>query len=243
MTSASSEVSLFLGIREYREVNEEIKDLVAAGTLRIRLDEVYGQRYIGCALPRGVELSVYGTPGNDMAAYMDGASIEVFGNGQDQIANTMNEGTIVVHGHSGDAVGYAMRGGEVFVRDYVGWRVGIHMKQYREKCPVIVIGGDAGAFLGEYMAGGVIILMGTPGRYLGSGMHGGVMYLKGGVEDSALAIGLVQKACDEEDDALLISYIERYNEYFGTEHSYTPGDFTKVVPASSRPYANMYVSA
>jgi len=28
------------------------------------------------------------------------------------------------------------------------------MKQYKEKKPVIVIGGTAGSFLGEYLAGG-----------------------------------------------------------------------------------------
>jgi glutamate synthase domain-containing protein 3 len=240
MTAA--EATLSLGTREYREVNEEIKGLVAAGTKHIELADVYGQRYLGCALPSDVEIDIHGTPGNDMGAYMDGAHLEVYGNGQDQIANTMNEGSIVVHGHCGDAVGYAMRGGEVFVRDYVGWRVGIHMKQYREKRPVIVIGGDAGAFLGEYMAGGVIILMGKPGRYLGSGMHGGVMYLKGGVAESELSLGLVQKECDADDDALLTSYIGRYNQCFDTKLAYKPGDFTKIVPASSRPYGNMYVA-
>jgi len=34
------------------------------------------------------------------------------------------------------------------------------MKSYLEKFPVIVIGGRAGNFLGEYMAGGVIIVLG-----------------------------------------------------------------------------------
>lgn len=36
----------------------------------------------------------------------------------------------------------------------------IHMKFYLEKFPVIVIGGKAGNFLGEYMAGGVIVVLG-----------------------------------------------------------------------------------
>jgi glutamate synthase domain-containing protein 3 len=34
------------------------------------------------------------------------------------------------------------------------------MKSYLEKFPVIIIGGRAGNFLGEYMAGGVIIVLG-----------------------------------------------------------------------------------
>ena len=57
-----------------------------------------------------------------------------------------------------------MRGGEIYVKGNVGWRSGIHMKSYLEKFPVIVIGGKAGDFLGEYMAGGIIILLGLDGR-------------------------------------------------------------------------------
>lgn len=96
---------------------------------------------------------------------MDGGEVEVFGSAQDQTANTMNAGTVVVHGRVGDAAGYAMRGGELIVRDGCGWRGGINMKQYGGKCPVIVIGGDAGNFLGEYMAGGIIVLMGRAGDH------------------------------------------------------------------------------
>lgn len=34
------------------------------------------------------------------------------------------------------------------------------MKAYKEKVPVMVIGGTAGSFLGEYQAGGVIVVLG-----------------------------------------------------------------------------------
>lgn len=76
----------------------------------------------------------------------------------------MNDGAIFVHGSSGDATGYAMRGGKIYVRGNAGYRAGIHMKAYREKQPVLIIGGEAGSFLGEYQAGGIIIVLG-----LGSG--------------------------------------------------------------------------
>mgnify|MGYP002508363490 CR=1 FL=1 len=41
-----------------------------------------------------------------------------------------------------------------------GYRAGIHMKAYKDKVPVMVIGGTAGSFLGEYQAGGVIVVLG-----------------------------------------------------------------------------------
>ena len=53
-----------------------------------------------------------------------------------------------------------MRGGEIFVNGNAGYRAGIHMKAYREKKPILVIGGRTGSFLGEYQAGGLIIVLG-----------------------------------------------------------------------------------
>ena len=53
------------------------------------------------------------------------------------------------------------------------------MKAYEEKVPVMVIGGCAGSFLGEYQAGGVIVVLGIDshakkivGNFPGTGMHG-----------------------------------------------------------------------
>ena len=128
--------------------------------ITISLKNVIGQRYIGDGVKGNVKIKIYGVPGNDMAAFMDGPEIEVFGNAQDGVANTMNSGKIIVHGSSGDITGYSMRGGEIYIRDNVGWRSGIHMKSYLDKFPAIVIGGKAGNFLGEYMAGGLIIVLG-----------------------------------------------------------------------------------
>ena len=34
------------------------------------------------------------------------------------------------------------------------------MKAYKEKIPVMIIGGHTGSFLGEYQAGGIIIVLG-----------------------------------------------------------------------------------
>ncbi|MBM3699303.1 MAG: hypothetical protein FJW68_00065 [Actinobacteria bacterium] len=138
------------------------------GPLTISLKNVIGQRYIGDGIKGNFKIKIYGVPGNDMAAFMDGPQIEVFGNAQDGLANTMNSGKIIVHGSSGDITGYSMRGGEIYIRDNVGWRSGIHMKSYLDKFPVIVIGGRAGNFLGEYMAGGLIIVLGQQGS-AGSG--------------------------------------------------------------------------
>jgi glutamate synthase domain-containing protein 3 len=101
----------------------------------------------------------------------------------------MNDGLIVVHGCAGDLTGHSMRGGKIFVRDNVGYRVGIHMKEYQNKKPAMVIGGVAQDFLAEYMAGGVVLVLGLDvldgqrciARFVGTGMHGGVMYTRGDI--------------------------------------------------------------
>jgi len=52
----------------------------------------------------------------------------------------MKEGDIIIHGHAGDILGLSARGGRILVRDDVGYRAGIHMKVYKDKKPVEVIG-------------------------------------------------------------------------------------------------------
>ena len=138
----------------YRDLNHRVREAAAAGETDLILDNVNGQRYIGAALDGGLRLTINGVPGNDLAVFMDGAEITVNGNAQDATANSMNRGAVIVRGNAGDIVGYAMRGGKIYVKGNVGYRVGIHMKSYGQQFPVIIFGGCARDFLGEYMAGG-----------------------------------------------------------------------------------------
>src|SRR5512138_141249 len=144
----------------YRDLNSKIRDAVASGAEAIQLDNVNGQYFIGDGINRPVTITINGVPGNDLAAFMNGAMIIVNDNAQDNIGNTMNAGKVVVHGHAGDVLGYGMRGGKLHILKDVGYRVGIHMKSFREFRPVLIAGGKAGDFFGEYMAGGVLILLG-----------------------------------------------------------------------------------
>ena len=239
---------LSLGTTHFREANAAVRAALAE-TDTVQLRDVFAQRYLGCGLPAGKRLEIHGTPGNDLACYMDGGTVEVFGSAQDQIGNTMNGGCVVVHGRCGDAAGYAMRGGQLFVRDGVGWRVGINMKQYEARRPVIVIGGDAGAFLGEYMAGGIIVLLGRPGDHMASGMHGGVMYLRREALPAEVALGLTVEELSGEDAMTLGGLLDRYSELFGEELAamgrpvaWNLDEFVALRPASSRPYSALYAS-
>lgn len=231
-----------LGTMHFKEANELVRAALS------RADEVEvrgagGQRYLGCAMPAGKRLQIHGTPGNDLACYMDGGEVEVFGNAQDQVGNTMNAGEVAVHGRCGDAAGYGMRGGAIYIRDDCGWRVGVHMKEYEGHRPAIVVGGDAGSFLGEYLAGGVIVLLGHAEAHLATGMHGGVIYLAHPLSDGETPAGLLHEPVDEADLAVLRPLLKRYNQLFAGEAqpvSEEGSEFWRLRPASSRPYGALY---
>lgn len=159
----------------FSQLNETIRH---AGK-ECRICACQGQRFIAAGMS-SKRLEIDGIPGNALGAYLGGGSITVNGNAQDAVGDTMSAGRIVIHGSTGDAAGYAMRGGEIFIRDNAGYRAGIHMKAYKQHKPVIVIGGRAGSFLGEYQAGGLILVLGLHTDAAAivhffpcTGMHGG----------------------------------------------------------------------
>ena len=210
---------------------------------------VNGQRYIGAGITGNQRVIVQGTPGNCLAAFMDGLEVIVKGNAQDGVCNTMNNGRVIIEGDSGDIAGYAMRGGELFIRGDVGYRTGIHMKEYGDVIPTIVIGGKAGDFLGEYMAGGILVVLGLNlnpedkivGSFCGTGMHGGVMYIRGNIDPSQLGHEVRCVPMEKQDKELVKGYVERYCRYFGGDPNIILClDFKKLIPYGKRPYGNLY---
>ena len=233
----------------YRELNARLREAVARGVPEIKLGNVCGQRYIGTDLKKPVGIEIFGTPGNDLGAFMDGPRITVHGNAQDGCGNTMNGGEIIVHGHAGDIIGLSARGGKIFVRDDVGYRAGIHMKEYQDKKPALVIGGTAQDFLGEYMAGGTLILLGLnlkngethQANFIGTGMHGGVIYLRGEVHDFQLGKEVGVAEPDEEDYRTLRSLIGEFAALFGYDaEEILRHGFNKLFPRWLRPYGRLY---
>ena len=208
-----------------------------------------GQRFIGTG-SCGKNITIHGIPGNALGAYLNGAEITVHGNAQDAVGDTMNAGKIVIHGSIGDAAGYAMRGGEIFVQGNAGYRAGIHMKEYGEKVPVLVIGGCAGSFLGEYQAGGVIMVLGLNRgnkrivhNFPCTGMHGGKLILRGDCTDVTFPGQVSTRTPTDADHILIRKYVTEYCGLFGTDiEEVLRSPFTVVTPDSANPYKQMYVA-
>lgn len=213
----------------------------------ISLLHVQGQRYIGVGC-HGKTILIDGVPGNDLGAYLDGARLEVLGNAQDQCGDTMNDGAIIIHGSLGDGGGYAMRGGKIYIRDDAGYRTGIHMKAYEQKQPLIVIGGNAGSFLGEYLAGGMIIVLGlenggkTPaGFFCGTGMHGGMIVLRSDIRPKDLPPQVLCRDATDEDSALIKEKITEFCTIFALDRDkIMQQHFFVLVPNSANPYRQLY---
>ncbi len=235
--------------RDFKELNELIHEKLNV-TDEFILEDVCGQRYIGAGIKKNIKITINGYPGGDLAAFMDGPEIVINGNAQDAIGNTMNSGSIIVHGNAGDIAGYGMRGGKIFVKGNVGYRVGIHMKEYQGMFPVIVAGGEAKDFLGEYMAGGLLIILGLHSKglpvrdFVGTGMHAGRIFLRTEKIDPRL-LGKEVKAgkLDEDDLKMLEKYVTEYCLTFGMEkekNKILSGPFLKLSPFSLRPYGRLY---
>lgn len=237
-------VKIQAGNKHFQILNEEVR---SSAESEIVIEDCNGQRYIASGLS-GKNITIHGTPGNALGCYLDGSRITVYGNAQDATGDTMNEGEIVIHGSSGDATGYAMRGGKIFVKDNIGYRAGIHMKAYKEKIPVLVVGGCAGSFLGEYQAGGIIIVLGLNasdkaivGRFCGTGMHGGKMYLR----CSEIPNDLPKQVIAEKATASDLADIEGYLKEFCTEFNMDIAeiknhDFYVLRPNTKNPYKQLY---
>lgn len=249
MPSVQSVLSIDARNLPYRELNARLRRAARDGVERVDIHNVYGQRYLGTDLHRRLDIHIYGTPGNDLASFMDGPQVVVHGNAQDGCGNTMNGGVVVIHGRAGDVTGYSMRGGKIFVRDDVGYRAGIHMKEYQDQRPTIVIGGTAQHFLGEYMAGGVLVVLGLALRdgarhranFIGTGMHGGVMYIRGELDGYQLGKEVGAVPLEEQDRRLLDELVGEFCGHFGCDRlAILSRPFTKLVPLSLRPYGRLY---
>lgn len=257
MNVTVNSVRIDAGGLHYRELNQRLRAAVTGGANRIELENVAGQRYIGTNLHGAaspddlarLEIEITGTPGNDLGAFLDGPTITVRGNVMDGAGNTMNRGRIVAHGRAGDITGFSARGGEIFIKGNAGYRAGIHMKEFESMRPVMVIGGTAQDFLGEYMAGGVVIVLGLTlkqgeshyASHVGTGMHGGVIYIRGEIGEAQVSEAVGISDVPGEESAMLCSYVYEYARLFNTEVSdISPEEFVRLTPRTARPYQQLY---
>ena len=177
------------GLTYYKQVNEQIR---AAQDSEITVENVIGQRYIGCG-STDRKITVHGTAGNGLGQYLNGSTIEVFGNAQEAVGDTMNAGEIVVHGNVGDACGYAMRG-----------KAGSFLGEYLAGGLILVLGiGQNGAY--------------PVNNFCGTGMHGGKIVLRCDKAPTDLPRQVLVSEVSEDDMTEFAPYIKEYAQLFGAD--------------------------
>ena len=129
-----------------------------------------------------------------------------------------------------------------------GYRAGIHMKAYQEKVPVLVIGGTAGSFLGEYQAGGLIIVLGRGadgkppvGNFCGTGMHGGEIYLRCNSIPTRLPAQVKAEKLDCLPEGEAAELVREWCKKFGKDSAkFLCATYYRLTPNSDNPYRQMY---
>lgn len=231
---------------DFETLNQRIK---SCDDSDVTINNCLGQRFIASGLA-GKNITIDGTPGNALGAYLQGSNITVIGNAQDATGDTMNNGSIVIYGSTGDTCGYAMRGGCIYVRGNAGYRAGIHMKAYKDKVPVMVIGGKTGSFLGEYQAGGVIIVLSIGcdeeenpvSNFCGTGMHGGKIYIRANQLNARFPEQVSVNKAKESDLKEIEEYIDKYCKLFNIDReSLSDRDFYVLTPNTKNPYQQLYI--
>jgi glutamate synthase domain-containing protein 3 len=123
------------------------------------------------------------------------------------------------------------------------------MKAFADNKPLLVIGGRARDFLGEYMAGGEIVVLGLGdeegpivGSYCGTGMHAGIMYIRGQVAEHQLGKEVRVDSPSESDITRIEEIVSDYSRVMGVDaQEILEKPFIKIYPYTSRPYGRLYV--
>jgi len=232
---------------DYRGLNVLLR-AAAPETKEIRVHGVNGQRYIAAGMSLPARLVLEGTAGNDLAAFADGVDITVNGSAQDGVGNTLSRGRLVILGHATDLLAHSMRGGEIYIRDDAGYRAAVHMKSFQDRSPLVAIGGRAGDFLGEYMAGGDLVVFGlghspekVVGRFVGTGMHGGRIFIHGRMEPWQLGSQVAVGQPDAAELVFLRRVAKNFTAFTGRDvPAPKAGEYLVLKPKSARPYGEMY---
>ena len=225
----------------------ELNEIISKTNEDIEILNCLGERFIGAGLDKK-KINIEGIPGNALGTYLDGAEIYVNGNVQDAVGDTMNNGKIVVHGNAGDALGYSMRGGKIFIKGNSGYRTGVHMKEYKDKKPIILIGGTCGSFLGEYQAGGIITILNLnnethpTGNFIGTGIHGGKIFIRSEKLNIDFPKQISAEIATNEDLMEINEDLKEFCNTFKSNYSdIIKQNFWVIKTNMKNPYTKMYV--
>lgn len=190
--------------RDTTEINNAIRDLLAAGAKQITVVNPGSKHNLAVAileptspaarhhgfepaplekyrLPPGgrvddVTITFAGSVGYFCAGLIDGPTVVIQGRAGWSLAENMMNGTVICEKAAGSSTGSCLRGGTLVVKGDAGGRTGIQMKG-----GIIVVGGRSGFNTGFMMQQGRMIICGDVGPGVGDSMYDGEIFVGGKV--------------------------------------------------------------
>lgn len=186
-----------------REINQEIKTLIAAGEGEICVANVEAQHNLAAGIVTPVSIVFQGSVGYYCGGLIDGPILEVRGSAGWGLGESMMSGTIEVKGNAGNSCAASIRGGTVIVRGNSASRAGIAMKG-----GLLIVEGNCDYMTGFMMQKGAIIVCGDAGAALADSMYEGRVYVGGRIEE--LGNDAIVEEPDEEDWKFLRETLGRW---------------------------------
>jgi glutamate synthase domain-containing protein 3 len=166
------------GGKSVREINREIRGLIALGCREIRIEEPDAQHNLGVGIVEPVALHFDGSVGYYCGGMGDGPRITIAGSAGWGVAEGILSGSVVVEGSAG--------------KGDAGARAGVSIKG-----GVLLIGGDCGYMTGFMGQKGTIVVCGDAGEAFGDSMYETVLFVGGAIAD--LGTDAVVEELSKED--------------------------------------------
>ncbi len=186
-----------------RDINAEIKRLIAQGETDLCVKNPGAQHNLGVALLQPVHLTFDSSVGYYCAGMIDGPTVEIEGSAGWGLAESMMGGTVVVEGNAGNGAAASIRGGTVVIHGDAAARLGVSMKG-----GLIIVGGNCGYMAGFMAQKGTIIVCGDAGEAFADSMYEAVCFVVG--EIAELGNDAVIEEPTEEDRAFLESTLSQH---------------------------------
>jgi glutamate synthase domain-containing protein 3 len=191
------------GARSSREINAEIRSLIARGETEILVRNPGARHNLGVALLQHVRVRFDGSVGYFCGGLIDSATIEIAGSTGWGLAESMMDGLVVVEGNAGNGAAAAIRGGAVVIHGDAAARLGVSMKG-----GLVLVGGNCGYMAGFMGQKGTLVVCGDTGEAFADSMYGTVCFVGGRVAD--LGNDAVTSDATGEDAAFLDSILARH---------------------------------
>ena len=200
--------------RTTREINVEIKRLVAKGETELSVSTPGARHNLGVAILESVHITFDGSVGYYCAGMIDGPTIRVKGSAGWGLAESMKNGTVIVESCVGNGAAASIRGGTVVIHDDAAARLGVSMKG-----GLILVAGNCGYMAGFMAQKGIMIVCGDTGEAFADSMYESVCFVGG--EIAELGNDAIIEEPTEEDLRFLTltfsNYLPQKSEYLSND--------------------------